>query len=198
MRGGLGLNLASRTQVSGHFFLRRRFGFALLRRSVRMEVDPVRWQRVLLMLSAVVGAVLVIGGFVGRLVPTRRADQPTQRRLSPNAKLARCMSVVDGRLHPALNLVSAQLIAGSPDAPTFVNADEIAKWPKGPTVGIMGAPMDPPRVSSPEVSRWSVCDTASTTVTGAPMVTGIDGELTLGEGAKQLGADQAVLLSYGR
>jgi hypothetical protein len=82
--------------------------------------------------------------------------------------------VVDGRLHPALNLVSAQLIAGSPDAPTFVNADEIAKWPKGPTVGIMGAPMDPPRVTSPEVSRWSVCDTASTTVTGTT-VTGING-----------------------
>ena len=64
VRGGLGLNLASRTQVSGHFFLRRRLGFALLRRSVRMEVDPVRWQRVLLMLSAVLAAILVIGGFV--------------------------------------------------------------------------------------------------------------------------------------
>ena len=51
----------------------------------------------------------------------------------------------------------------------------------------MGAPMDPPRVTSPEVSRWSVCDTASTTVTGAPTVTGINGELTLGEGADLLG-----------
>ena len=73
MRGGLGLNLASRTQVSGGF-LRRRLGFALLRRSVRMEVDPVRWQRVLLMLSAVVAAILVIGGLVVGFFRPCRAD----------------------------------------------------------------------------------------------------------------------------
>ena len=73
-RGGLGLSLASRTQVSGHYFLRRRLGFALLRRSVRMEVDPVRWQRVLLMLSAVVAAVLLIGALVGA-VSAGRADR---------------------------------------------------------------------------------------------------------------------------
>ena len=73
MRGGLGLNLASRTQVSGHFFLRRRLGFALLRRSVRMEVDPVRWQRVLLMLSAVVATILVSAAR-GRVLPPGRAD----------------------------------------------------------------------------------------------------------------------------
>jgi type VII secretion protein EccB len=196
VRGGLGLNLASRTQVSGHFFLRRRLGFALLRRSVRMEVDPVRWQRVLLMLSAVVAATLVIGGLViGFFRPAGQITDST--KIVAERKTGTLYAVVDGRLHPALNLVSAQLIAGSPDAPTFVNADEIAKWPKGPTVGIMGAPMDPPRVTSPEVSRWSVCDTASTTVSVAPTVTGINGELTVGEGANRLGSDQALLMSYG-
>ena len=134
------MNLASRTQVSGHFFLRRRLGFALLRRSVRMEVDPVRWQRVLLMLSAVVAAILVIGGFVvGFFRPAGQITDST--KIVAERKTGTLYAVVDGRLHPALNLVSAQLIAGSPDAPTFVNADEIAKWPKGPTVGIMGAPI---------------------------------------------------------
>ena len=106
-------------------------------------------------------------------------------------------AVVDGRLHPALNLVSAQLIAGSPELPTFVNADELAKWPKGPTVGIVGAPVDAPRVASPEVSRWAVCETASMTVAGAPTVTGINGGLTLGDGADLLGEGQALLMSYG-
>lgn len=192
--GGLGLNLASRTQVSGHWFLRRRLGFALLRRSVRMEVDPVRWQRVLLMLSAVVGVVLVIGALiVGWFRP---AGQVGQSKVVAERKVGTLYVVVDGRLHPALNLVSAQLIAGSPDRPTFVNVDELAKWPKGPPVGIVGAPVDTPRVVSPDVSRWAVCDTASTTLAGAPTVTGINGELTSGDSAARLGAGEALLLSY--
>lgn len=58
------LKLASKTQVSGHFFVRRRLSFALLRRSVSMEINPVRWHRTLLMLSAVLGVVLVVGAFV--------------------------------------------------------------------------------------------------------------------------------------
>ena len=64
-------------------------------------------------------------------------------------------------------------------------------------MGIIGAPVDSPKVSSPETSRWAVCDTASNTMAGSPVVTGIDGELTLGQGAGQLGDGQAVLLSYG-
>ena len=43
------------------FALNNRFlvlAFALLRRSVSMEVNPVRWHRTLLMLSAVLGVVL--------------------------------------------------------------------------------------------------------------------------------------------
>jgi type VII secretion protein EccB len=195
-RGGFGLNLASRTQVSGHYFLRRRLGFAFLRRSVRMEVDPVRWQRVLLMLSGVVAVVLLIGALVvGWFRPAGQISDST--KIVAERKSGTLYAVVDGRLHPALNLVSAQLIAGSPDLPTFVNADELAKWPKGPTVGIVGAPVDAPRVTSPEVSRWAVCDTASTTVAGAPTVTGINGELTLGEGADLLGDHRALLMSYG-
>ena len=39
-----------------------------------MEVDPVRWQRVLLMLSAVVAVILLIGGIGGRVLPAGRAD----------------------------------------------------------------------------------------------------------------------------
>ena len=160
-----------------------------------MQVDPVRWQRTMLMLSAVVGVVLLIGAFlVGWFRP---AGLVGQSKIIADRKLGTLYVAVDGRLHPALNLVSAQLIAGSADLPAFVNADELARWPKGPTVGIIGAPVDSPKVSSPETSRWAVCDTASNTMAGSPVVTGIDGELTLGQGAGQLGDGQAVLLSYG-
>jgi type VII secretion protein EccB len=189
------LGLATRTQVSGHWFLRRRLGFAFLRRSVKMEVDQTRLQRVLLMLSAIIGAVLVIGGLVvGWFRPAGVVDDST--KIVADRKSSALYVFVDGRLHPALNLVSAQLVAGEPVQPKYVNPSELAKWPKGPTVGIVGAPVDPPRIASPEVSRWAVCDTASTTMAGAPLVTGINGKLALGEGADLLAGDEGLLLSF--
>jgi type VII secretion protein EccB len=188
------LNLASKTQVSGHYFVRRRLSFALLRRSVRMQVDTVRLQRTMLMLSAVVGAVMVAGAFlIGWFRP---AGLVGTSKIVADRKLGALYVSVDGRLHPVLNLVSAQLIAGSPDPPTFVSAEDLAKWPKGPTVGIIGAPVDFPRVLSPDVSRWAVCDTAPTTLGGSPVVTGIDGELTPAQDSHELAGGTAALLSY--
>ena len=148
------------------------------------------------MLSAVLGVVLLVGSFVyGWFRPAGVIDSSS--KIVADRSHGTVWVVVNSRLHPALNLVSAQLIAGSPDSPTFVSAGEIAKWPKGPTVGIEGAPVEAPAVFSPQVSRWAVCDTAPTTVGGSPLVTGIDGELTLGDTAGELGADDALLLSYG-
>ena len=57
--------------------------------------------------------------------------------------------------------------------------------------------MDLPTVSAPQMSRWAVCDTAANTIGGSPVVTGIDGELTLGEPAAELGSAEGLLLSYG-
>lgn len=189
------MGLASRTQVSGHWFLRRRLAFAFLRRSVKMDVDQMRLQRVLLMLSVIIGVVLVIGGLVvGWFRPAGQIDDST--KIVADRKSTALYVFINGRLHPALNLVSAQLIAGEPAQPKYVNPAELAKWPKGPTVGIVGAPVDRPRIVSPETSRWAVCDTASNTMAGAPVVTGINGRLTLGDGADLLGADEALLLSF--
>lgn len=64
-------------------------------------------------------------------------------------------------------------------------------------MGIQGAPVETPAVVSPQVSRWAVCDTAPTTVGGSPLVTGINGQLLLGEAAGELAGSEALLLSYG-
>jgi len=190
------LKLASKVQVSGHWFLRRRLAYALMRRSVGMEVNPSRTHRTLLMLSVVLGVVVVLGAFVyGWFRPAGVIDSST--KIVADRSSTALYAVVDKRLHPALNLLSAQLIAGSPDRPVFVSPGEISKWPKGPTVGIVGAPVETPVVVSPQVSGWAVCDTAATTLSGSPVVTGIDGELTLADGVAELGADDALLLSYG-
>ncbi|GAQ32804.1 secretion system protein [Mycobacterium pseudoshottsii JCM 15466] len=177
--------------------MRRRLAFALLRRSVSMEINPVRWHRTLLVLSAVLGVVLVVGAFVyGWFRPAGTIDASS--KIVADRSSGALFVVVGGRLHPALNLVSAQLIAGSPDRPTFVSSAQIAEWPKGPAVGIAGAPVQTPTVLSPQVSRWAVCDAAAETLRGVPVVTGIDGQLALGQGAAELGGAEALLLSYGQ
>ena len=69
--------------------------------------------------------------------------------------------MVDGRLHPALNLISARLISGQASNPTFVKAAELDKYPQGPMVGIVGAPTQMP-IRTGLDSQWAVCDTAPT------------------------------------
>ncbi|MDO3268004.1 type VII secretion protein EccB [Mycobacteroides abscessus] len=190
------LNLASRTQVSGHFFLRRRIAHGLLRRSVRMLIERERWQKLGLILSAVLGVLVLIGAFV--LSWLRPAGLVGTSKIVANNRTGEMWVQVDGRLHPVLNLVSARLIAANPEDPVFVSPAEIDKYPKGPTVGIKGAPTATPRVLAPDMSRWSVCDSTSTTLAGLPAVTGIDGELTLGAGAQVLGQGQAAVLLFGQ
>lgn len=185
------LNLASKTQVSGHYFLRRRLGFAFQRRSVRMQTDRVRTQRLMLMISALIAVLVMVGALVvGWLRP---AGLVNDSKIVADRKLGTVFVSVDGRLHPALNLVSAWLIAGEPLEPTFVKPEDLAKWPRGPLVGIVGAPAEPPLVELPEVSRWAVCDTASESLSARPVVTGINGELTLGDRAREVGGDDAVV-----
>lgn len=189
------LNLASKSQARAFWFLRRRLTHALLRRSPNMDVEWEWWQKGAVQLSALIALFGVVGAFVyswwrpeGLIDDTKIVADNKQSALYVN---------LAGRLHPVKNLVSAQLIMGSPDQPAFVSQAEIDKMPKGPVVGIEGAPLATPAMKSPDVSRWAVCDTASSTLAGAPRVTGIDGELTVAEGANVLDPGQAVLMSYG-
>jgi len=187
--------LASKTQVSGHWFVRRRLAFAFLRRSVRMDPNPSYWHRTMLLVSVVLGVVTLVGALVyGWFRPAGVIGDSS--KIIADRSTGALYIVIDHRLHPALNLVSARLIAGSPDTPTFVSPGEIAKWPKGEPVGIIGAPIEAPATLSPQVSRWAVCDTAPTTVGGGPEVTGIDGQLTFSAAAGELGTDDALLLAY--
>ena len=60
-----------------------------------MQVDPVRWQRTMLMLSAVVGVVLLIGAFlVGWFRP---AGLVGQSKIIADRKLGTLYVAVDGR-----------------------------------------------------------------------------------------------------
>ncbi|HEU0192439.1 MAG TPA: type VII secretion protein EccB [Mycobacterium sp.] len=73
-------------------------------------------------------------------------------------------------LHPVLNLASARLIAGTDADPRPVRESDIGRMPRGPLLGIPGAPQLLGAALS-DTAAWSVCDTGGT----APATTVIAG-----------------------
>ncbi|MFP3670850.1 type VII secretion protein EccB, partial [Priestia sp. SIMBA_032] len=49
--------------------------------------------------------------------------------------------VVDGTLHPVLNLASARLISDSDESPKSIAEKKLTGYPRGPLLGIPGAPV---------------------------------------------------------
>ncbi|MGZ4577343.1 MAG: type VII secretion protein EccB [Mycobacterium sp.] len=189
----MALNLASGLQVSAHFFWNRRNAAALSHHGVRMEFDPVQRQRASLILGFVFALLAVALMFV--LSWFKPAGQVGQSAILADRDSGAVYVLVDGRLHPAVNLTSARLIAGQAGNPTFVKANELAKYPQGPSVGIAGAPASMP-LRTADSSEWTVCDSASDNPRAAPMVTAIGGPLAVGSRALPLEPPKAVLAEH--
>jgi type VII secretion protein EccB len=194
----MALNLTSRLQVTAYYFWNRRNAAALSHHGVGLEYDPEQRRAAGLILGFTFLMLSVALMFV--LSWFKPAGQVGNSAILADRDTGAVYVLVDGRLHPALNLISAKLVAGEAKNPTFVKADELAKYPSGPTVGIVGAPPAMP-VRTAGISQWTVCDTApaatSTASAGsAPVVTAISGPLTLGERSAPLGMPNAILASH--
>lgn len=187
------LNLSNRDQNSGHIFYNRRLRAAITRFSVRMKHDD-RKQQAALALSAIF--VLLGCGWMALLQVMKPAGLVGQSDIVGNRDTGALYARIDGRLHPALNLTSARLATGGHQAPTWVRAAEIAKYPTGPMIGIPGVPDDLPVASNP-VSAWAVCDTAPAWGSGGrAVVTAIAGELPTGGRAQPMTESQAILATH--
>ncbi|OCB31819.1 type VII secretion protein EccB [Mycobacterium malmoense] len=195
---GYGLGLSTRTQVTGYQFLARRTAMALTRWRVRMEVEPGRRQTLAVVASVSAALVICLGALLySFLSPAGQVgDSPIIADRDSGALYVR----VGDRLYPALNLASARLITGRPDNPHLVKSNQIASLPRGPLVGIPGAPSNF-HTTSPSTSSWLVCDTVATsTGVSAPSgvtVTVIDGNPDLSNHRHVLNGTDAVVLSYG-
>lgn len=190
-----GLNYASLEQVSAWRFLRHRVKVAIGRRNVRLVHDPSKNATASLVVGTV-AAVLILGicAIVAWIKPV---GQVGRSAIVADRSSGGLYVNVGGVLHPALNLASARLIAGSPDNPTMVPMSEILKNPIGPIVGILGAPNDL-SVRTPGDTGWSLCDRLGSSGSQVvPKVTVIDGIATLGDWAHQVTAPQAALMTYG-
>ncbi|MGZ4585693.1 MAG: type VII secretion protein EccB [Mycobacterium sp.] len=195
---GYGLGLSTRTQVTGYQFLARRTAMALTRWRVRMEVEPGRRQTLAVVASVSAALVICLGALLWSFISPagQVGDSPIIADRDSGALYVR----VGDKLYPALNLASARLITGRPDNPHLVKSGQIAKLPRGPLVGIPGAPSSF-HPTAPDSSPWLVCDTvASSTGVSAPSgvkVTVIDGNPDLSNHRHVLNGSDAVVLSYG-
>ncbi|WP_297628027.1 type VII secretion protein EccB [Nocardia sp.] len=203
-------------QISGWRFLLRRIEHAVVHRDASMIDDPQRGRSTALSVGLALACLVLAGAAV--LAFFKPAKQIGETRIVAEKDTGALYVHLGDRLYPALNLTSARLIVGSPDNPVPVSSDELAKYPRGPLVGIPGAPGAIVE-SGDRNSSWAVCDTArtgataplnpqtglptkvnpavSTTVIGSPLT--IDGDATrpLAEGeARLLRDDTATWLVY--
>ncbi len=143
----------TKTQVSGHRFLRRRVEHGLILGDIRMIHDPLSSRRRAMIFGVV--AVVMISGVMGLFAWMRPNPNPGEAaiiRAADGSLFAR----VDDTVHPVTNLTSARLIVGAPEDPVRAGDEHLATLARGVPVGIGVAPS----VFAPEDAAdtyWSAC-----------------------------------------
>ncbi|WP_063047743.1 type VII secretion protein EccB [Nocardia pseudovaccinii] len=201
--------VVTKHQISGWRFLLRRIEHALVRRDASMVDDPQRGRSTALSIGIALACVMVAGAAV--LAFFKPAKQVGNSNIVSEKDSGALFVRLNNRLYPALNLTSARLILGTAENPVPVSRDVLAKYPRGPWVGIPGAPgtiVD----SGTRDSSWTICDTTfigsaapvnqstglPTTASSAVRTTAIGGSLTVdGDSIRTLGADEARLVRNG-
>jgi type VII secretion protein EccB len=176
-------------QISGWRFTIRRISNGVALRDTRMLTDPLRRQGRALSVGLMLGVVLLAGAFILSIFKPAGAsgNQVILAERTTNALYVK----VNDELHPVLNLASAQLITGKPDAPTVVKSAEIDKFPLGNTLGIPNAPSRMQQNPTRD-ARWMLCDNVGTGADAGTTVT--SGDPVPGPGhATPLPDDMAIL-----
>lgn len=195
--------LTTRAQVNGYRFLLRRLDHALVRRDVRMLHDPMRSQMRSLMVGLVLGILIVAGAAILAFL---RPQGAIGDALIVSGKQSGALYVVvqaqDGSqtLHPVLNLASARLITGSTAEPKSVKDSKLNDLPRGPMLGIPGAPAVLPGSGQGDRSEWTLCESISLSAGGSAAsasggtTTVLAGRPELGERVRALGSGEALLV----
>ncbi|RMI29555.1 type VII secretion protein EccB [Nocardia stercoris] len=151
--------VVTKHQVSGWRFLFRRIDHALVRRDASMIDDPQRGRSTALSVGIALACVLVAASAVlAFFKPAKQITDSTH--IVAEQGTGALYVFIGGRLYPALNLTSARLAVGDAENPTNVTRDELARFPRGPLIGISGAP-GVVADSGVRDSSWAICDTAT-------------------------------------
>jgi type VII secretion protein EccB len=151
--------VTTRAQVNGYRFLLRRLEHALIRADSRMIHDPMRGQIRSLMVGLVM-AVLITGA-AGVLAFFKPAPNIGNAQILISKSSGALFVRIGDRVHPVLNIASARLIVGKPEEPKQVDDKWLNQSPRGPMVGIIGAPASIRAADNVQMSSWTVCDTAT-------------------------------------
>lgn len=182
----------TRWQVSGYRFLVRRMEHALVRRDVRMLHDPMRSQSRAYAAGLVLGIVALAG--CGVLALLRPQGSIGDNKILLGKDTGQVYAVVDGVVHPALNLASARLAVGEPAKPATIKESELAKKPRGTLIGIPGAPSSLNFDTGGKGRAWSICDEIKNDGSNAVTSTVIAGSPHLGEKAETMDPAKALLV----
>ncbi|MBB5912814.1 type VII secretion protein EccB [Nocardia transvalensis] len=182
----------TRWQVSGYRFLVRRMEHALVRRDVRMLHDPMRSQSRAYAAGLVLGLVALAG--CGVLALLRPQGAIGDNKILVGKDTGAVYAVIDGVVHPALNLASARLAVGEPAKPVSIKETELAKKPRGTLIGIPGAPASMNFDSSGKGRTWTICDELKNDGSRDLSTTVLAGDPALGAKAGVLGHDKALLV----
>lgn len=188
-----GITLSNSEQNSGYAFHMRRFIAAVIFKSVRMkDEDDDRKQRTGYWVGVAVTIAACLVFLLLRVVKPH--GLPGDAVILGNRDTGQTYVKVDGILYPALNLVSAHLIAGNAMPVRWVQRDEIDKFPTGPQVGIAG--IVDFRVNTGGTSAFAACDTAPGPQLKSTKTTVIVGSLTSGDRASELSSTQGILATH--
>lgn len=200
--------LTTRAQVNGYRFLLKRLDHALVRRDVRMLHDPMRAQSRSLISGAVLALLVVAGAAIMSFI--RPQGSIGNSNIVMGKESGALYVVVQDEddeskktLHPVLNLASARLITGKNESPNAVKDNKLNSLPRGPLLGIPGAPAALPGSSQGDQSHWTLCDTVQLSNSGGAAssagatTTAIAGGLELSNRMKKAESDGALLVRSG-
>ncbi|WP_406236338.1 type VII secretion protein EccB [Nocardia sp. NBC_01009] len=198
--------LTTKAQVNGYRFLLRRLDHALVRRDVRMLHDPMRSQLRSMFVGAILGLLVVAGAAIlAFLRPQGSIGDANIVMGKESGALYVVVTDADKNktLHPVLNLASARLISGSSESPNSVKDSKLAALPRGPMLGIPGAPAALPGSRQGNRSDWSLCESVELSITGsAASATGVRttvlaGKPVLDDHIRVAAAEESLLVRRG-
>ena len=151
---------SARLAASAQRFWTRRLSHALVSRNADLDEEPHRAQARALMAGCLLAAIIVAGAAV--LAVVKPQGVPGSAPIVIARETGAMYVRVDDTLHPVANLASARLVARTAAIPAVVAERSLATLPRGPRLGIPGAP-DAIGTPLPDPA-WTVCDTDQTTV----------------------------------
>ena len=171
--------------------------YAILGKSMPPTGDPLHAQHLALLLGCLLAAgVLIVGAGMAVLRPTAG---PGSAPLVMSRQSGALFVRIGDSLHPVANLASARLILNSPALPRLVDDVGLSETPRGPTLGIPGAPQNLGDPIASADARWTVCDGADgmTTVAAGPVGTPAELPSHTGVLISAGVGDKTVFLLYG-